>query len=205
MGFDKGRLTVRRYRILEPVPDGFRDEYESAMTEQAFRDTAALSRGEEAVGWVCQDNIMDTEFTDRNRWLFDHYVLLAMRVDKKILPSPLFKAMVDKRVETWCRENQRDVAPSRVRTDIRSAIEAELMARTLPRVKVVHACWHLAEGWLLIHNTTDRLNDQFRTLFRNTFGLVPEPFSPVDFLENDPNLAADLSSVGTTDFSVVGQ
>ena len=65
MGFYKGRLTVRRYRVIDPVPDGFRDSFEAALTEQAFRDTAALSRGEEAVGWVCQDNIMDTEFSDR--------------------------------------------------------------------------------------------------------------------------------------------
>lgn len=191
---------MRRYRVIDPVPDGFRDSFEAALTEQAFRDTAALSRGEEAVGWVCQDNIMDTEFSNRNRWLFDHYVLLSMRVDKKVLPAPLFKAMVAKRVEGWCRENQKDVAPSRVRSDIRSAIEAELMARTLPRVKVVDACWHLAEGWVLVHNTTDRLNDRFRNIFRTTFGLVLEPFSPVDFLEGSPDLAADLASVGLTDF-----
>jgi DNA recombination-dependent growth factor C len=192
---------VRRYRVLEPVPDGFRDGFQVALEGQAFRESAALSRGEESLGWVCQDNIMDTEFSDRNRWLFDHYLLLAMRVDKKLLPAPLFRAMVAKRLETWCRENQQDVAPSSVRTDIRSAVEAELMSRSLPRVQVVHAAWHLAEGWVLVHNTTDRLNDRFRTLFRTTFGMVPEPFSPVDFLQADPALAADLASVGTTDFA----
>ena len=202
MGFHKGRLNVRRYRVLEPVPDGFRDRFEAALTGQCFRDTATLSRGEETLGWVCQDNIMDTGFSDRNRWLFDHYLLLCMRVDQKVLPAPLFRAMVDKRVEAWCRENQKEVAPSAVRTDIRSAVEADLMARTLPRVRVVHAAWHLAEGWLLVHNTTDKLNDRFRTLFRTTFGQVPEPFSPVDFLDDAPGLAADLSSAGTTDFTV---
>jgi DNA recombination-dependent growth factor C len=203
VGFQKGRLTVRRYRVLDPVPETFRDTFESALTEQAFRDTAALSRGEEALGWVCHDNIMDTEFSDRDRWLFDHFILLTLRVDKKVLPSPMFKAIVERRVTEWCQENNRDVAPSRVRTDIRSAVEADLMARTLPRVKVVDACWHLAEGWVLLHNTTDKINDQFRTLFRTTFGLVLEPFSPVDFLEDSPDLAADLASVGTTDFRAV--
>jgi len=205
MGFFKGRLTLRRYRIEDPIPHDFRDTFEASLEGQAFRDTAALSRGEESVGWVCPDNIMDTEFSVRDRWLFDHYILLAMRVDKKVLPAPLFKAMVAKRLEAWCGENQKDVAPARVRTDIRSAIEADLMNRTLPRVKVVMAAWHLAEGWLLIHNTSDKLNDKFRTLFRTTFGLVPAPFSPVDFLDQDPDLAAALSSQGTTDFTEVGR
>jgi hypothetical protein len=112
--------------------------------------------------------------------------------------------MVDKRLELWCQENQQDVAPARVRTDVRSAIEADLMARTLPRVKVVEAAWHMAEGWVLVHNTTDKLNDRFRNLFRITFGLVLEPFSPVDFLSDSPELAADLASLGTTDFQAVG-
>jgi len=190
--------------VADPVPEGFRGAYESALTEQAFRDTAGLSRGEEAAGWVCQDNIMDTDFSNRDRWLFDHYMLLSLRVDKKVLPAPLFRAMVDKRLELWCQENQQDVAPARVRTDVRSAIEADLMARTLPRVKVVEAAWHMAEGWVLVHNTTDKLNDRFRNLFRITFGLVLEPFSPVDFLSDSPELAADLASLGTTDFQAVG-
>ena len=87
MGFQKGRLTLRRYRVLDPVPESFRDTFESALTEQAFRDTAALSRGEEALGWVCHDNIMDTEFSNRDRWLFDHFILLTLRVDKKASQS----------------------------------------------------------------------------------------------------------------------
>ncbi len=204
MGFLKGRLTVRRYRVHDPLPEGFRDAYEAGLSEQAFRDHGSASRGEESVGWVCPDNLLDTDFDNRDRWLFDHYLMVGMRVDKKVLPAKLFQAMVDKRLRQWCQENTRADAPASVRLDVRSAIEVELLARTLPRVQMVPMCWHLAEGWLLFQSTSDSMNDKFRTLFRTTFGLVPEPFSPLDFLQDQPQLAEAISVVGMTEFGKGG-
>ena len=204
MGFLKGRLTVRRYRVIDPLPDGFRDAFEAGLTEHAFQDHGSASRGEESVGWVCPDNLLDTDFDLRDRWLFDHYVMVGMRVDKKVLPAKLFRAMIDKRLRDWCQENGRAHAPASVRTDVRSAIESELLARTLPRVQMVPMCWNLAEGWLLFHSTADGMNDKFRTLFRRTFGLVPEPFTPLDFLSETEEVAEALSVVGMTDFGAGG-
>ena len=38
MGFLKGRLNFRRYRVADPLPDDFRDRFEQAFTDHAFRE-----------------------------------------------------------------------------------------------------------------------------------------------------------------------
>jgi DNA recombination-dependent growth factor C len=198
MGFLKGRLTFRRYRVLDPLPDDFRDRFELAFTEHAFREKSSISKGEETMGWVRADNLLETDFSNRDKWLYTHYVMAGMRIDKKTLPMPLVRAMVEKRIEEWCEENGREKAPASVRSDIRMHLEDDMLSRTLPTVKVVQFCWHLAEGWILFENTSAKVNDSFRTLVRNSFGIGLEPFSPLDFLVDTPHLIDPMAAAGMT-------
>ena len=198
MGFLKGRLTFRRYRILDPLPDDFRQRFEDALTDHAFREPHSVTKGEETVGWVRTDNLLDTDFSNRDKWLYSHYVMAGMRVDKKTLPAALVRAMVEKRIAEWCEEHGRARAPASVRSDVRTNIENELLARTLPTVKMIPFCWNLPEGWLLFENTSDRINERFRALFRNSFGVTLEPFTPLDFLTESPELVDPLAAVGMT-------
>ena len=198
MGFLKGRLNFRRYRISDPLPDDFRDRFEQALTDNGFREPISPTKGEETVGWVLSDNLLETDFSNRDRWLFNHYLLGAIRVDKKTLHAVLVRAMVEKRVHEWCEENGRAHAPASVRADIRVNIESDLIARTLPQVKLIPFCWHLAEGWLLFESTSNRMNDLFRTLFRRSFGVTPEPFTPLEFLSETPELVDPLAAAGMT-------
>ena len=80
-----------------------------------------------------------------------------------------------------------------------------MLARTLPTVKVVNFCWNLPEGWVLFENTSDRINDRFRTLVRNSFGIGLEPFSPLDFLVDSPELVDPLAAAGMTIMSGGGR
>jgi DNA recombination-dependent growth factor C len=205
MGFLKGRLTFRRYRVVDPLPDDFRDRFEQAFTEHAFREKHSIAKGEETVGWVRSDNLLQTDFSDRDKWLYTHYVMAGMRMDKKTLPMPLVRAMVEQRIADWCEENGRAKAPASVRADIRSHLESDMLARTLPTVKVVQFCWHLAEGWILFENTSDRVNDSFRTLVRNAFGIALEPFSPLEFLADTPALVDPMAAAGMTIMSGGGR
>jgi hypothetical protein len=49
-------------------------------------------------------------------------------------------------------------------------------------VAVYELVWHLDEGWLAFHNTSERVNDRLRTLFFRTFGFRLLPESPLDVL-----------------------
>jgi len=203
MGLFKGALTLRRYHVDGELPDDFRERFPEALDDHAFKEPASMLHAEEVVGWCHVHNLLDTSFAqpaDRQRWLYNHYLVAGLRVDKKVLPSKLFRAHLDKRVAAWCEQNQRNRAPASVRQEMRDALEQEMLAKTLPRVQVHEFCWNLADGWVFFHSTSDNANDRFRKLFRNTFGLGTTPFSPLDFLTDLPDVAESLEVQGISDY-----
>ncbi len=199
MGILKGSLTLRRYRVDGVVPDDFRDRYTEALTDNAFHDPASALHTGETVGWCLTQNLLYTDFSNRERWLMNHFILAAMRVDKKTLPAKLFRAHLDQRLTQWCQANGCTRAPASIRTETRELLEQEMLTKCLPRVQVTEFCWNVIEGWVLLHSTSESVNDRFRSLFRNTFGLTLEPASPLDFLD-DPDLAASLELCGVSDY-----
>jgi DNA recombination-dependent growth factor C len=199
MSILQGGLTVRRYRVYGEVKDTFRNDFEEALQRYAFHEPRSASHGEEVEGWVLVQNLLDTDFSLRDRWLVNQYLIAGLRVDKRVLPAKLFRAHLDKRLQAWCQENARAKAPASVRGDLREALTVEMLARTLPRVSVYEFCWNVADGWVLFGNTSDGANDRFRKRFRKTFGVELVPATPLDFLATRPELAAQLEVAGVSD------
>jgi DNA recombination-dependent growth factor C len=200
MGILSGALTARRYRVVGDVPDGFREIFAESLRGYSFRDKSSLGSGEELVGWVEVHNLLDAGFEDLNRWLYDRYAIFSLRVDKKVLPSKLFKAHLEKRVEAWCQEHQRSKCPAAVRGELKELLEFEMLQKTLPRVSVHEVCWNITDGWLLFHNLSERANERFIKIFFETFGLHPQPQAPLDLLGDDADLTGALLATGGLDY-----
>lgn len=199
MGIMKGPLTARRYRVDGEPPENFRELYLEALTRDAFREPLSPVHKEEVAGWVQAHNLLDTTFDDLNRWLYNQYALLAIRVDKKVLPATLFKAHLQKRQQAWCVEQGRERVPAKVKEELKEALEQEMLRQTLPKVQVTEVVWNIAEGWALFHSGSEVANDRFRKFFHRTFGLVAVPFDPIDYIGDLGDVATRLRSSGTTD------
>ena len=201
MAILKGAMTVRRFKVVGDVSAGSRDRWRDQLQEHAFRDPPQQS-WEEAEGWCQVHNLLDTDFSDFNRWHYDDYVLFALRVDKKTLPSKLLRAHVDKKVEEWCKERNVERAPAQVKRDIKDALSEEWLKRVLPRVRITEACWCVSEEWLLLHSHAESTAERFTKRFHRTFGLELVEWGPLDHLDaSDDDLAADLLNLPATSFS----
>jgi len=193
-------MTTRRYRVHGEIPDDFREVYQDGLEQNAFHEPTSSVYEGESIGWTHQQNLLNTDFSDLNCWLYNHYLVAAMRVDKKVLPGKLFSAHLNKRVHDWCRTQGQDRAPSRVVSDIKEALKQEMLMQTLPRVQLYEFCWHIVDGWVIFLNTSSGANDRFRTLFRKTFGCVLMPFSPLEFLSDQPDTQSLLATQGNSDY-----
>ena len=203
MGILGGALTVRRFRVVGEVPEGFRDVYRDRMDEYAFQQPGATGGGpfegveqgkQELEGWVQVHNLLDTTFGDFNRWLYEPYALFALRVDKKTLPAKLLKAHLDKKCEEWARERNVDRCPASKRAELKEQMEEEWLRRTLPRVQVTELCWNMREGWLALHTLSEGMTDRVRRRFFQTFGLKLVPWSPLDWLEGERDVETFLAT-----------
>ncbi|MBN1337274.1 MAG: recombination-associated protein RdgC [Deltaproteobacteria bacterium] len=197
MGVLSGTWTVRRYQVVGTVPDAFRDAYAEALAAHAFRPGSA--RRTDTEGWVSIRDLLDTDFAVHDTWLYDHYAVFALRVDRKVVPARLVRALLAREVAAWCTEHDRPRCPRPVREEMKERIEIDLLSRSLPRVQVYEISWDLAGGWLLFHHHGEAANARFRTLFHRTFGLSLQPWTPLDLLaESAPHLVDPLLATGGT-------
>lgn len=185
MGIVGGAMTVARYRVEGDLPEHWRDVFRDRLEEFAFREPALDQGKEEVEGWTQVHNLLDAEFGDFNRWLYNDYAVFALRVDKKRLPAKLFKATVDKECQRWCAERELQRCPAQVKDDIKERIEADWLARTLPSVSVTECAWSIGGRYLVLHSLSESTADRFRKRFYRTFGMRLVPWSPLDWLSSD--------------------
>lgn len=202
MGILKGALGVRRYRIEGEVLAGDRDRMIAALNGHAFREPLSPVHKEEIMGWTQIHNLLDTDFSDINQWYYNQYIVFAMRIDKKTLPARLFKAHLEKKMAAWCKETGRERVPAKVKEELKSLLEVDMLRQTLPKVSMQEVTWNTKENWVIIHNQSDGINDKFRKLFHQTFGVALMPFTPLDFIGDRPEQVDQLLSAGT---STVGE
>jgi DNA recombination-dependent growth factor C len=203
VGILSGAMSVRRFRVVGDVPQGFRDVFREKLNEFAFQEPPVERGKEEIEGWVLTQNLLDTDFTDFNRWLYEPYAVFALRVDKKALPARYVRALLQKRCEAWCQERGVERCPASVRTELSEALEDELLKRTLPRVAVTECSWHTQQGFLLLSSNSETVADRFKRRFFQTFGLRLVPWSPLDALSSEADVEAMLA-MAPTDLQTAG-
>lgn len=191
MGMLSGAMSVCRFRVVGEVGEGFREDFRDRLQEFAFKEPPHDVGKEEVEGWVQVHNLLDADFSDFNRWLYNEYALFALRVDKKRLPAKLFAATLEKRCEAWKAERDLERIPASMKAELKDALEAEWLTRTLPSVATTEAVWNLQEGWLILHGMSEAVIERFRVRFFRTFGRRLLPWSPLDYCE-DPDTVDTL-------------
>lgn len=184
MAILSGALTVRRFRVVGEVPEGFRETYRDRLNEFAFREPPIQTGKEATEGWCQVHNLLDVEFDNFERWLHLPYAIFALRTDKKALPAKLLTATVRKECEKWCAERDVERCPASVKSEIKERIESDWLKRTLPRVATTDCVWNLDGGYLLLHSLSEGTAERFRKRFFQTFGLKLVPWSPLDWLDS---------------------
>lgn len=200
MGLQKGQVTMRRYRVLGQLPKDFRTSFPKALGEKAFQEPATAIWTGPVVGWCRTDNMIETDFSDINKWLLGQYAMFSLRKSEKKVNSKRLAAYLRQRCAAWMSNNNRQRCPSRVKSEIKEQLTQEMMLQTMPSDQITEIVWDIVEGRLYVSSLADAANDQVRTLFRNTFGMVLVPNSPLDWLGGDEALIAHLECTGLSDY-----
>ena len=201
----KGARTIRRY-MVDGKPDKTDGEWLTRLQNQfqthSFKNAEDNQMIEERVGWVTANSILDADFSQIPKWYLEPYIYGQFRVDKKTLPSNLYRAMYEMRVKEWLVSNNRERIPKRERDEIKDLLSAQLFAKTLPRVKSVEFCWNVEKQYLILLNLSDAFNDKFCEYFYTTFGHVLQVQTPLMFLEEDDENLETMTKCGVSSLRV---
>ena len=154
----------------------WKEQLRDRLSAYAFREPPRSAGKEEVTGWCSAWDLLDSDFTDINKWSFSQYVVLAMRTSVKRLPMRDLKATVQKRCADWASERGVERCPSSVKKEIRELLETEWLARTIPSSSTVEVLWDTESGVVSVGTSSAKALDKVRSYFRRTtgFSLVPE-------------------------------
>lgn len=174
MGAFTGSITYKQYFVDGDLPDGFRDQFETALRENAFRE---LDHGEErSLGWVTSEDLLDADFA-LPKFLFGHFMVMALREDCIKIPPTTLKVHIQQE-ETLTRQRlKRERLSKFERDEIREAVQKRLLGKMLPTIRAYDVVWNLETRavWLWTHNRA--LAETFEDLFERTFGLRLVPYN----------------------------
>jgi ASC-1-like (ASCH) protein len=168
MGLVSGGLNGRRFRIHSPLPEGFRDTWKEAVNEFAFQARPDATDKEPTVGWVDLFEPANTTF-ELNTFLFDRYVALSLRADKKTVNGRYAKIALYERTQQVLEERGIEKLSKDEKEALKEAVEAELFARALPSVSTVDVCWDIHTGKVIVFGTSDSQVETVVENFEATF------------------------------------
>jgi DNA recombination-dependent growth factor C len=180
MGALNGSISVRRYRIVDPLPDGVRQKFVRGVRAHAFAPLDNKGDQERSVGWVSMLNHDDTDLRADKIFFVcagGEQLRLALRIDVLKPPPAEVRRQLQTRAAAMEAEQGRPLS-RREKSALKDEIVRLLRQRTLPRVRVVDVVWNVDSGRLYLWSQTKSVNELFIDQFVKSFGLRLEVEGP---------------------------
>jgi hypothetical protein len=193
MGLMKGSLTFSRYRVKGELPAEFRPFFDRQVKKYAFQDLTT-SAEDQAFGWTCLENPLDTAF-EGARYSAGDFYYFDLRIDKKSIPPAL--------VRLKCLEEERKSLKSsgkkrlfREQTkEIKERVFLHLLTRAYPVPSFYDVLWSPEGGWLLVGTHADKVFEIFEDLFKISFNMRLASCLPWDPEQLDKKTAAAIAAL----------
>ena len=176
MGIRKGTLSFARYRLIGNLPDHFPDFFNERIRKNAF-ETVWRTADEKATGWTGLEDPLDTDFPYAS-YAQGRYLLFSLRIDRKSIAPALLRLRIMEAERKKLLETGQKKLYREQREAIREAMRLELLGRTLPIPSFFEICWSVTDNTLIFCSLSDKVFEELRELFRDSFGLTLCPHVP---------------------------
>jgi DNA recombination-dependent growth factor C len=180
MGALKGSISVRRYTVLDKLPDDARRKLLKGIRAHLFTPIDPRSELDRSVGWV---SMLDSENVDlQPNDLFavaegGEQLRLSLRIDVLKPSGADVRRQVNTRALALEAKEGRPLS-KRERRELKAVVIAELRLRTPPRVRVVDVVWNLDTRRIYFWSQVKSVNEGFLDLFVRSFGMKLEVEGP---------------------------
>lgn len=203
MGALSGSLTYELYFPEEEPPENWRNFFTERINLEAFEPLDPEEDEDESIGWVHLERPLQTQFEPKDIH-FDEYLNLGFRRDRYSIPTALLDAHVEEAERDYKTEHDKETLKKHEREEIEQMVEQKLRKETLPKMRLVDFSWDLSSNRVRFWSHANKLNELFRELFEETFGIQLLPASPyVNGLQLDlaPDRIERLQRIEPTDFT----
>jgi hypothetical protein len=173
----RGGLSCRFYHASEPPKDDYQERFLRNLKNAWFHEIDPRRGEERSTGWVHPQRILDRA-PEWERINPRPYIMLGLRVDRKAISPPIFRAFVQGRIESLIRERGMEKIGRAQRKAIEEEVRADLLAEQTPMTQVTEMAWNTATGLVTFAATSESLNIVFSDYFIETFECELRPLNP---------------------------
>ena len=169
MGILANTVSICQFRVAGDLPAEIFDWAGEQLRRLAFRpiDTTPV---ELSIGWVHVDDQQQSDFTAPAHFWRDHYLVFTLRCDQRRLPASLVKAYQQVAEHEYLAANPGlSRVPKQKREELKDAVRAALLGKTLPVPATFDAVWDTRTGILTFVSLSAKNMEMFETLFKKTF------------------------------------
>jgi hypothetical protein len=181
MGLLTGGLNGRRFRIPSPLPSQFREQFMEAIREHAIVPDTHACTDEPLAGWVHAFDPAETTF-ELNDFLFDRFLVLTLRIDKKTVSSKYFNIALTEKVAERAAERGEERLPKSELEALTDGLRSALLGRALPTVTTCDLAWDINSGEVIVFSTSEKVLERLEAILRDTFAVTLRPERMVDWL-----------------------
>jgi hypothetical protein len=194
MGAFTGGLTYKMYFVHDALPERWRDAFEAGVKRNTFRPLNPEAEEERSIGWCGPHFPLDLDLHS-GVFLYNEYIVLAMRIDTLKVPAPLLRIYAEQEARRLMVEQNQGSMSRYERSEIKERIRRELRKKILPSIRTIDFVWSWQDGVVRFFSTSEKLNLEFMELFETTFNV---PLTP-----DCAHTSARLSATALTEDEVV--
>ncbi len=147
---------------------------------------------EERSGWITLEHLLDVVFRP-DKIELGPYVAFALRRDRRKAPAALVRAHVRQEELAHLAATGKRM-PAAERRALRQRVRDELIKRVLPSASSWPVVWHLRDRMVWFGAGSQKANELFRALFRETFELDLVPLGAGALAHRLGGAGAELAS-----------
>lgn len=198
MAFASGPISFRRYLISGAAPADVTDAFVQAVSAHAFGRYGAATADTTEVGWIGPRHLFDIDFAAEHI-AFGRFVHLAMRMDRKAVPSGVLKSYVKMEelaaLEASGREYLSREDKQQARDAGRQRAEREMKNGAFRRIAAYPLLIDLDRQTVYFANLGTTANEKMTALFLDTLGCALEPVEAGRLAYRIMEAAKDVRSI----------
>lgn len=169
MGALRGSISYSRFFVRGEMPASFHGPFLKAVRVRAFRPLEAAEEDDERMGWCAIEEPFDLDL-DHGKVFSNEYLNLGLRVDRWMIPKPLFKAHFADAERAHLEKRGREKLSRREKDELKVFVGRRLRKQVLPAMRVWDLSWNLNAGvvrfWSRSQKSIDRLIEIFGATFK---------------------------------------
>ncbi len=177
MGLLQGSISYARFFVRGDLPDNHFDSFTEALRLRALRPLTVDDEDDLRAGWCNVANPADLEL-DAEKLFLDSYLNVGLRIDRWVIPGPLFKAHFGEAERAYLLKRKKERLSKREKEELKKEVSRRLRNHVVPVSKAIDLSWHLDTGIVRFWSSAASAIEHLEVLFQDTFHLELVPESP---------------------------